>query len=38
MAHAQLSVPVRDVTLHGRQADHEVVGDLLVRHAGRNQP
>ena len=37
MADAQLSVPVRDVALHGGQADHQVVGDLLVPHACRNQ-
>ena len=37
MIDAQLAVRVRDVTLDGGEADHQVIGDFLVPHTGGNE-
>lgn len=37
MIDAQLAVRIRDMTLDGRQADHQLIGDLLVPHSCNNE-
>src|SRR5579859_6669536 len=38
MVDAQLAVDVCDVPLHGGQADHQLIGNLLIPHASGNEP